>query len=244
MRLKDRIAFITASGHGIGRSIAEKMAAEGATVVVTDRDQGKMDETVNSILSNGGKAEAKVLDVTDKNAINESISGALKKYGKIDILVNNAGGGWNGPIWEYDEEKWDSAINLSLKSVFRCTRAVVDSMMKNKYGRIINTASVVGVSGKKNRTAYGAAKGGVIAMTKVWAMELAPYGITVNCISPGAIASYENINWEKGCWLGRSGKPDDIGGAAVFLASADADFITGQNLIIDGGRTIGMKGDA
>lgn len=243
MRLKDRIAFITASGHGIGRSIAIGMAAEGASVMVSDRDIEMAEETAGQIRSRGGKAEALSLDVTNKVEIEKNVAGILKRHGRMDILVNNAGGGWNGPIWEYDEEKWDHAMDLSLKSVFRCTRAALASMMENKYGRIINTASVVGVSGKKNRTAYSAAKGGLIAMTKTWAMELAPYGITVNCISPGAIASYENVNWEKGCWLGRSGRPDEIGAAAVFLASPDADFITGQNIIIDGGRTLGLKGD-
>lgn len=243
MKLKDRIAFITGAGHGIGRSIALRLAGEGATVVVTDRDAPMAEEAVRLIREAGGKAEAGTLDVTDPAAIQASIAGALSKHGKIDILVNNVGGGWNGPIWEYDEAKWSRTLDLSLNSVFRCTLAVVGSMMKNKFGRIINTASVVGVSGKKNRTAYAASKGGVIAMTKVWAMELAPHGITVNCISPGAIASYDHMNWEKGCWMGRSGKPDDVGGAALFLASPDADFVTGQNLIVDGGRTLGLKGD-
>lgn len=243
MKLKDRIVFITGAGHGIGRDIALRMAAEGALTIVSDIAIDKAEETVGLIREQGGWAEAAKLNVTDKDAVKSVIANALARHGKIDILVNNAGGGWNGPIWEYDEDKWDSTINLSLNSVFRCTRAVVESMMQRQYGRIINIASVVGVSGKKHRTAYAASKGGIIAMTKTWAMELAPYGVTINCISPGAISCYDSVNWENGCWMGRSGKPEDVGGAAVFLASADADFMTGQNLIIDGGRTLGMKGD-
>lgn len=244
MKLQDRVAFVTGAGHGIGRDIALRMAAEAATVIVTDIKLDQAESVVAQIREHGGMAEAARLDVTDREAVAAVIGATLAKHGGIDILVNNVGGGWNGPIWEYDEEKWDRTIAMSLTSVFRCTRAVVESMMARRYGRIINTASVVGVSGKKHRTAYAASKGGIIAMSKTWAMELAPYGITVNCISPGAIACYDHVHWEDGCWLGRSGKPEDIGGAAVFLASADADFITGTNLIIDGGRTLGMKGDA
>ncbi len=244
MKLKDKTAFITGAGHGIGRDIAIRMASEKAMVAVTDRDLALAEETVKIIRANGGSAEAFHLDVTDAPAIKSLIAKILKESGKIDILVNNAGGGWNGPIWEYDEEKWNRTISLSLTSVFLCTLSVVKSMMENKFGRIINISSVVGVSGKKHRSAYCAAKGGIISMTKTWAMELAPFGITANCISPGAIASYEHMKWEEGCWMGRSGKPEDIGGAALFLASSEASFITGQNIVIDGGRTLGLKGDS
>ena len=243
MKLQNKLALITGAGHGIGRSIAVRLAAEGATVIVTDRSLELAEETARIIRGKQGIVEAHVLDVCRREQIQSVIGDALNRYGGIDILINTAGGGPNGPIWTYTEEQWDATINLSLKSVFLCTSAVVESMMARKFGRIINSASVVGVGGKKERTAYAAAKGGIIAMSKGWAMELAPFGITVNCISPGAIASYESVNWENGCWLGRSGTPDDIAGAAAFLASEDADFITGQNIIVDGGRTVGLRGD-
>lgn len=249
MRLKDKVAIVTGGGSGIGRSIALKFSENGARISIPDRKMDLANDTVEQIEKSGNDALSIKTDVTDYSQVDEMVKKTIRKFGKIDILVNNAG--WNkfGPFLETTHEFWDVIINLNLKGVVNCTRAVLDHMIENKYGIIINIASDAGRDGLPGQAIYSAAKGGVIAFTKAMAKEMGEYGIRLNSIAPGPIetpmlkvglekskAVYDDMMRLKSLTpLGRFGKPEEVADLALFLASEESRFITGQLISIDGG---------
>jgi len=246
MKLKDKVAIITGAGQGIGKEIALTFAKEGAKIVVTDIT-GKEKEVAKEIKKMGRKAIAVKVDVSKMEDAKKMAEETLKAFGRIDILVNNAGIYPFKPFVEMTESDWDKVINVNLKGTFNCTKAVVETMIKQKYGKIINITSIAGtVVGFPQLTHYCASKAGITGFTRALALELAPYGINVNAIAPGPIETpgtqtlgkeaYENF--KKAIPIGRWGKPEDIANLAVFLASDESSNITGQVIVSDGGYTV------
>ncbi len=245
MRLQDRIALVTGAGSGNGRAIAIGMAREGAHVVIADINQLGSEATAQEITALGRKTLALKTDVSKVTDIEAMVKAVMDQFGRIDILVNNAGVITRQPMLEVTEETWDRILDINLKGVFFCTQAVARVMVRQGKGKIINMASIAGVRAEPRRVHYNTSKAGVIMLTKSTAVELAPYHINVNAIGPGLIetpmtrdlvadlsqAKYwqENIPW------GRIGQPEDLVGAAIFLASDDAAYITGVTIFVDGG---------
>lgn len=243
-RFEGRTVMVTGAGKNIGREIALSFASEGANVIVCDYNKENAEQTVKDIEQLGVAAMAAVCDVRDREKIFEYAEEAIKKFGKIDILVNNAGGsaGLLGKLTRFadaEQDTLDFVIDTNLKGAMHCTQAVLKSMIKEEYGKIINMSSIAAVCGLYDRVDYAAAKAGMIGMTKALAMEVGEYNICVNCVSPGAIArdGNESIHMTFMGKDGRCGTPKDISDMVLFLASQD--YITGQNFIVDGGRTLG-----
>lgn len=251
MKLSNKVAIITGSARGIGKAIALKFASEGAAVVVNALHSEGIRSVVQEIQDRGEKAIAFRADVSKKEEVQDMVEYTLKNFGAIHILVNNAGIARHRPILEIEEEDWNITMDVNLKSVFLCTQAVLDYMMEQGYGKIINISSISGlVDFFPGAAAYGAAKAGVMALTKFTAIEAGTYGINVNCIAPGRIVTdmiYKNRGKEgakkfiadgkKLSVLGRVGYPEDIADLALFLASDSSSFMTGQIIRSDGGRT-------
>lgn len=247
MRLQGKAALVTGASRGIGREIALELAREGADVAVNFAgSEARANEVVDEIKAMGRNAIAIQCDVSDSTAVTEMIQKSLETFGKIDILVNNAGITKDNLLMRMKEEEWDSVINTNLKGVFLCTKAITRSMMKQRSGRIINVASIVGVSGNAGQANYVAAKAGVIGFTKTAAKELASRNITVNAIAPGFITTdmTDKLTEEvKAAMLSqiplaRLGEPKDIARVVAFLASEDSAYMTGQTLHIDGGMVM------
>lgn len=247
MLLDGRHALVTGASRGIGRAVALAFAAEGASVALNFAGNVAAAEAVRAeIESAGGKAILVPADVSDENAVGDMVKTVTEAFGSIDILVNNAGITRDGLLLRMKEEDWDAVLNTNLKGVFLCTKAVSKFMMKKRYGRIVNMASVVGVTGNASQANYAAAKAGVIGFTKAMAKELASRGITVNAIAPGFIRSdMTDVLPDKvkeamlaDIPLGRAGEPADVAKAALFLASDQAAYITGQVLKVDGGMVM------
>lgn len=251
MKLTGKVAIVTGSARGIGKAIAMKFASEGATVVIDDILIEQAREVASEIRSRGGTAIAFKADVTNKEDIRNLVANTLEKFKGIHILVNNAGITRNKPVLEIGEEDWGAVLDVDLKGVFNCTQAVLAHMMSQRYGKIINISSVNGLGYSNAGMAnYSAAKAGVIQLTKVTAREAGPYGINVNSIAPGLIITdilyqgrtkeeVEKLIEDRMKWavLHRTGRPEDIANLALFLASDDSSYITGQVICIDGGRT-------
>ena len=250
-RLKGQVAVVTGGSGAIGRSICCHLAAEGATVYVGGTSEARMGEVVAEIVALGGRAYPQKLDVTSEAAITAAFAAIAGQQGRIDILVNCAGGSARedyGPIIAQKTSVIDNILAVNLRGAILCVREAAKVMVAGKYGRIINVSSVIGDRGKANFAEYAASKAGVIAFTKSIAMELGQYGITANCVSPGIVqrgeitaAALEHLKTTN--WLGGYGKPEDIATMVAYLASDQAAFITGQNMIVDGGRSLGLKGD-
>ncbi|OIO55739.1 hypothetical protein AUJ46_00385 [Candidatus Peregrinibacteria bacterium CG1_02_54_53] len=246
--LTGKVALVTGAQRGMGRADALALAVQGATVIVTDIDLKTCESVVKEIEKSDGKAAAFVLNVTNKKQIDAVFDAVIKQYKKIDILVNNAGIFRPKSALEMTEEEWQQTIDVNLKGYFLCAQRAAKEMAKQKYGRIINIASIacgqVGV-GFMGTAHYSATKGGVIGMTETMALEWAPLGITVNAIGPGAIdtpmvamikddpASMKSITDRVP--MKRMGKPEEIAAAVVFLASDEASYVTGATLFVDGG---------
>lgn len=244
MDLHGKVAIITGAGHGIGRAIARRFAADGAAVVVDDIKLEVAQGVVDEISAAGGRARAAAADVTKSDQVRAMVAAVLEEFGQIDILVNNAGGGAallgkTTPFKDAAEETWKWVLDLNLHGTMICTQAVLDHMIARRYGKILNFGSIAGVSGLPNWTDYAAAKGAIIAFTQSLAMEVGEYGINVNCLSPGAILCHGPRDWSHGTWLRRGGEPEEVAALAAFLASDEAGYITGANYLIDGGRTLG-----
>jgi 3-oxoacyl-[acyl-carrier protein] reductase len=244
LSLKDRVAVVTGGSRGIGRAIALEFAARGALVVVNfHKSPEAADEVVKQIVEAGGKAAAFQADVSDFKQAESLIKFAIETFGNLHILVNNAGITKDTLIMMMSEADWDTVINTNLKSTFNCSKAAVKHMLRKRYGRIINIASVAGQMGNAGQVNYAASKGGQIAFTKSLGRELATRNITVNAIAPGFVdteilnaVSPEMLETAlKMVPLGRKGKPEEIAYAAAFLASDQAAYITGQVLGVDGG---------
>ena len=249
MRLKDRVAVVTGSGSGIGRAIALAMAREGARIAVVDLNEVGAQETVKEIQKEGDQAHPFKADVTKKAQIEAMVADVVKRWGTVHILVNNAGWDKVEPFIQSTEETWDKVLAINLKGPIICTRAVLDEMIKNGYGKIVSIASDAGRVGSTGEAVYSAAKGGIIAFTKTIAREMARHRINVNCVCPGptdtplfATVTAENPKLAESLKrvipFGRLGQPEDIPPAVIFLASDDAGFITGQTLSVSGGLTI------
>lgn len=247
MNLAGKAVLVTGASRGIGREIALEFARRGANVAVNFAgSEAKANEVVDEIKEMGQDAFAFRCNVSQSEEVAAMIKETVDRFGHLDILVNNAGITKDNLLMRMKEEEWDDVININLKGVFLCTKAVTRQMMKQRYGRIINIASIVGVSGNPGQANYVAAKAGVIGLTKTAAKELASRNITVNAIAPGFISTdmtdklTEDIKAEmlKIIPLARFGEPMDIAKAAAFLASDDSAYMTGQTLHIDGGMVM------
>jgi 3-oxoacyl-[acyl-carrier protein] reductase len=247
MLLGGKVALVTGASRGIGRAIALRLAKEGAAVVLNYAGNASAAEEVRQqIVSTGGRAMLAQADVSDAAAVEKMVKDAVEEFGQIDILVNNAGVTRDNLLMRMKEEDWDTVINTNLKGIFHCTKLISKLMMKKKSGRIVNMASVVGITGNAGQANYAAAKAGVIGFSKSIAKELASRGITVNMVAPGYIetdmtavlpdkvreAMAGNIP------LGRAGKPEDVADAVLFLVSDQASYITGQVIHVDGGMVM------
>ncbi|MGE6753146.1 3-oxoacyl-[acyl-carrier-protein] reductase [Rossellomorea sp. NPDC071047] len=247
MNLEGKVALVTGASRGIGREIALELAREGCNVAVNySGSEAKANEVVDEIKGLGREAIAIQCNVSDSDAVQEMVKETIGQFGSVDILVNNAGITKDNLLMRMKEAEWDDVININLKGVFLCTKAVTRQMMKQRSGRIINISSIVGVSGNPGQANYVAAKSGVIGLTKTTAKELAPRGITVNAIAPGFISTDmtdqlpEDVRNEmlKQIPLSRFGDPQDIAKVVTFVASESASYMTGQTLHIDGGMVM------
>ena len=240
-QFSEKIALVTGAGRGIGRSIAEKLAADGATVICADVMD--CDETVEGITTAGGKAEGMVLNVTDGEAAEAAVREITEKHGRIDILVNNAGITRDQLLIRMKPEDWRSVLEINLDGVFNVTQPVAKVMMRQRSGTVINIASVVGLMGNAGQTNYSASKAGLIGLTKSLAREMGPRGVTVNAIAPGFIRTpmTEKLNdvqreaLLKSVAIPRLGEPEDIAEAVAFLAGPGASYITGTVVNVSGG---------
>ncbi|MGA1264881.1 MAG: 3-oxoacyl-[acyl-carrier-protein] reductase [Prochlorothrix sp.] len=244
-RLNGKVALVTGASRGIGRSIALALAAEGAKVVVNyASSSGAADEVVAKIEAAGGEAIAVGADVSQEDQVESLFKAAIDRWGRVDVLVNNAGITRDTLLMRMKTPDWLAVINLNLTGVFLCSRAASKIMLKQRSGRIINIASVVGEMGNPGQANYSAAKGGVIALTKTLAKELAPRGVTANAVAPGFIATEMTQDLKadellKFIPLGRYGEADEVAGLVRFLAAdAAAAYITGQVINVDGGMVM------
>ncbi|MDO9098355.1 MAG: 3-oxoacyl-ACP reductase FabG [Candidatus Methanoperedens sp.] len=246
MRLENKVVIITGAGSGIGKETALMFAKEGAKVVVADVNEKAGEEIVVDIKKNGGEAFFAKLDVTNREQSKQMVKTTLEKYGKIDVLINNAGIVQDAFLSKMTEEQWDKVIDVNLKGVFNCTQALVEVMMNQGNGVIINTSSIVGLNGNVGQVNYAATKAGLIGMTKTLAKELGKKGIRVNAVAPGFIATPMTSNvpekilemMKEKTPLRRLGEPKDVAYAYLYLASDEANFVNGAVLCVDGGLII------
>ena len=250
MRLKDRVAIVTGAASGLGRGIARALAAEGARVAILDVDEAGAAETAEGIRGAGGEALALRTDVTVRGEVEAAVAEVVRRFGGVHVLVNNAGWDRPMPFLDTDEAFWDKILAVNLKAHFHLAHVVLPHLIRGGGGKVVAIASDAGRVGSSGEAIYSAAKGGVIAFTKTLAREMARHRINVNCVCPGpsetplfeteftagrpalAEALKKAIPW------GRLGRPADVAGAVVFLASEEADFITGQTLSVSGGLTM------
>ena len=243
MKLKGRVALITGAAQGIGKSIALLLAQNGADIVVSDINLERAEETAKEIESIGSQAMAIKVDVANLKNVEQMVEAILEKFGKIDILVNNAGITRDKLILRMTEEDWDAVLNVNLKGTFNCTKVVVRHMAKQRSGKIVSIASVVGEMGNAGQANYSASKAGVIGLTKTIAREFAQRRINVNAIAPGYIETPmteilpEKVKEELKSLIPmeRLGKPEDVAEAVLFLVSEESNYITGQVLNVNGG---------
>ncbi len=246
MRLTNEIALITGSARGIGREIAETYAREGALVIISDIKIEDCQSTVAELVAKGYKADAFACNVTNSADVDQCVAKIIEKYGRIDILVNNAGITRDGLFLRMKEEEWDAVISVNLKGTFNACKAVSRPMLKAHKGKIINIGSVIGVMGNAGQANYAASKAGVIALAKSLAREFASRNITVNAVAPGYIktAMTDKLTDEvknkilENVPLGRMGLPSDVANVCLFLASKEADYVTGQTILVDGGMVM------
>ncbi len=242
MRLENKVAIVTGGARGIGQAIAELFAKEGAKVIIWDLlDVGS--DTAAAIGESGGVAEFTKLSVTDQEAIDAEVARIVEKYGRVDILINNAGITRDKSLAKMTVDDWDAVIDVNLKSVFLCTKAVLPHMREQNYGRIVSASSTTGLWGNFGQTNYAAAKAGIIGMTKTWALELGKYGITVNAIAPGFTLTDMTKAMPDAIIEGAKqqipmrmiAEPIDIAYGYLYLSSDEARFVTGSTLCISGG---------
>lgn len=258
MRVKDKVAIVTGGAGAIGREIAKLLASEGAKVTVADLNVAEANKVVNELKALGYKALAIDLDIMKVDNTEQLAKATLDNFDQIDILVNVVGGAAGpfiktklGFFAQSNRERWEEVVNLNLLGAFNCTRAVINHMIERRSGKIVSIASTSGVIGMQKAAEYSAAKAGIIGFTKALAKEVGPYGINVNSISPGvvgtprvlAMVSKELLEeWAKGIKLGRLAKPEEIASVVLFLASDESSYITGQNIVVDGGLSLGPAG--
>ena len=243
--LKGRVAVVTGASKGLGKQIAESLAAAGATVAMVARNGDQLKEAAEGIRARGGAAEWLAADVSDENAVAGVAEQVIGKLGVCDILVNNAGINNRKPVEDFTLAEWNHVIGVNLTGAFLLCRAFVPGMKKRKFGRILNTTSTMSHVSLPHRSVYSASKAGLLGMTKALALELASFNITANGISPGPFATemntqlledpQRNREFMARIPLGRWGRPEEIGSLAVYLCSDAAGFITGTDIVIDGG---------
>jgi 3-oxoacyl-[acyl-carrier protein] reductase len=246
MRLAGKVSIITGAGQGIGRSTALKFASEGAKVAVCDINLESVNETMQAVEADGGDAAAFRVDVTDKESITRMVDGVMAKWGRIDTLVNNAGIVEDAQFKKMTDEQFERVIDVNLKGVYNCTKAVVDIMLEQNSGVILNASSIVGLYGNFGQTNYAATKFGVIGMMKTWARELGRKGSSGNAICRGFIEAPILATipdkvikmMEEKVPMGRLGKPEEIANAYAWLASDEASYINGAVIEVSGGCTI------
>jgi 2-hydroxycyclohexanecarboxyl-CoA dehydrogenase len=245
-RLDAKVTIVTGAGRGIGRGIVEKLAAEGAKVVVSDVDEESARETVGAI---GGESVGLRADVTSKESVEAMVGEVMDRFGRVDVLVNNAGWDKVEPFLKSNESDWERVIAINLYGTLHCCKAVLPVMVEQEYGKVVNIGSDAGRVGSSGEAVYSAAKGGIIAFTKTLAREMARYKINVNCICPGpadtplfAEIGEENPKLkealQKAIPFRRLALPQDLANAVTFLASDEAGYITGQTLSVSGGLTM------
>lgn len=242
MRLKDKVAVVTGGARGIGLATVKRFAAEGAKMAIWDVSESGL-EVVEDLRKQGYEAIFKKISVTEEEEVYAAAAEARSHFGRIDILINNAGITRDRTLLKMSREDWDAVISVNLTGVFNCSRAIAPIMKSQQYGRIVSASSNVAIRGNFGQTNYVASKTGIIGLTKVWAMELGRYGITVNCIAPGFIktdmtdAMPEEVKQQSLAQipLGHWGEPEDIANGYLYLASDEASFVSGICLTIDGG---------
>jgi len=241
--IDNKVAIVTGGAGGIGSAIVQRFAREGAKLAVADIDADAAQVQVKAVSARGSDAIRIVVDVTDKQSVGDMVKATLERWGKIDILVNVAGGAQRQNIVDISAEDWDRVVNLNLKSVFLCSQAVLPAMVKAKYGKIVSISSIYGFTGNGPRASYAAAKAGVAVFTKSLALEHVKDGININAIAPGRIETpkvrshYSAEAWaaaEAQIPMGRTGKPEDVASAAIFLAQDENNYITGQTIHVNG----------
>ncbi len=241
--LENRTAIVTGAGGGIGGAIALHFAGEGANVVIADIDGQAASARAAEISAQGAAAFAAIVDVTDKNSVQQMVQSTLARWGRIDILVNVAGGAQIKAVIDMEESDWDHIIDMNLKSVFLCSQAVLPPMLKQRYGKIVSISSIYGFTGNATRSSYAAAKAGVAVFTKSLALEVATDGINVNAIAPGRVATervrghYSEAEWAErvaAIPMRRAATPEEIAPTALFLVKDENSYITGQTIHVNG----------
>lgn len=244
MKLKGRRAIVTGAARGIGRAIATSLCSEGASVILADINIEQARETASAMTEEGHRAAAVAVDVTNPAQAAEMVQASVAEFGGLDLLVNNAGAGLNRPFLQTTPEEWERVIRINLNGTFFCSQAAACWMASNGGGAIVNIASISGVRGAQNRSAYGASKAGVILLTKVMALELAPQNIRVNAVAPGPVATaMTNVThtpeiratYNSRIPMKRYAQAEEIASAVLFLASSDSSFVNGHTLHVDGG---------
>jgi len=246
MRFKDKMAIISGGAIGLGRAISLGFGQEGAAVYICDIDEGRATETASEITAQGGRATALKIDVSHRLEIDSAVKEVIKREHKIDILVNNVGWADTLPFLETDEKGWHRVIDMNLICTMNFCQAVLPHMMERKYGRIVNITSIAGRQARPLAVAYGAAKAGIISITKSLAVAMAPYNIRINCVAPGVmdtplLKKLSAEHWQpilEQVALRRPAQPEEVARGVLFLASDDVSYIVGQTLTVDGGNSM------
>jgi 3-oxoacyl-[acyl-carrier protein] reductase len=246
MRLKDKVCVVTGAAQGIGLATAQKLAREGAIVVCCDRRQAGVDEAVAACRAEGARAEGFVVDVTRREQVEAMAAGVKAQFGRIDVLVNNAGITQDARLQKMTLAQFDAVIDVNLRGVFHCAQAVVDTMVEQGSGVILNASSVVGIYGNYGQTNYAASKFGVIGFTKTWSRELGPKGVRVNAVAPGFVETpilatvppkvLEQMR--QSVPLRRLAQPEEVANVYAFLASDEASYVNGAVIEVSGGLTV------
>ena len=246
MRFEDRVAIVTGGSRGIGKQICLKLASEGARIAIFDIEETLLKEVAEQIRHMGSEVLLLGVDISDFEKVDRAVKEVIDRFERIDILINNAGVNEDKLLLRMREKDWDKVLQVNLKGTFNCLRAVIRTMVKQREGKIINISSVIGLRGNVGQANYAASKAGIIGLTKSAAKEVGRYGITVNAIAPGFIDTpmteklqeKEKERFTSQIPLGRMGKPEEVASLVAYLASDEADYITGEVIKIDGGMAI------